>query len=89
MRKSARAGILASAMAAALAAPAELRSEQSLALGAPPGDIISVPANVKASGLPPIPSSLPETLLPYGSSRRALLLGWHPVRREMLIWTRL
>ena len=51
--------------------------------------VIPVPANVRADGLPPIPASLPDALLPYGSSRRALLLGWHPLRREILIWTAL
>lgn len=90
MRKSARAGILASALAvAAVAAPGELRSQPSLVSGPPAGEVLPVPPNVKAAGVPPIPASLPEALLPYGSSRRALLLGWHPVRREMLIWTRL
>jgi dipeptidyl aminopeptidase/acylaminoacyl peptidase len=38
-------------------------------------------------GLPPIPASLPEALGPYASSRRALLLDWHPTRREILVAT--
>ena len=50
---------------------------------------MSIPATVRATGVPPIPASLADALLPYGSSRRAILLGWHPQRREMLIWTRL
>ena len=45
------------------------------------------PPNVKAEGLPPIPASIVQDLAPYASSRRALLLGWHPTRREILITT--
>lgn len=50
-------------------------------------EFLPVPANVKAEGLPPIPASLVQDLAPYASSRRALLLGWHPTRREVLITT--
>jgi dipeptidyl aminopeptidase/acylaminoacyl peptidase len=48
---------------------------------------LPVPANVKAEGLPPIPASIVQDLAPYASSRRAVLLGWHPTRREILITT--
>src|SRR3954463_14323257 len=50
-------------------------------------EFLPVPANVKAEGLPPIPASIVQDLAPYASSRRALLLGWHPSRREVLITT--
>src|SRR5574338_886405 len=50
-------------------------------------EFLPVPANVKAEGLPPIPASIVQELAPYASSRRALLLGWHPSRREILITT--
>ena len=53
----------------------------------PAPDVLPVPPNVKAEGLPPIPASIVQDLAPYASSRRALLLGWHPTRREMLITT--
>ncbi|CAN5769350.1 hypothetical protein BH18ACI5_BH18ACI5_22320 [soil metagenome] len=42
---------------------------------------LPVPANVKADGLPPIPSALVTKLRPYGEFRRAQLLGWHGQRR--------
>src|SRR3569832_410294 len=50
-------------------------------------DVLPIPPNVKAEGLPPIPASLVQELAPYASSRRALLLGWHPTRKEILITT--
>ena len=48
---------------------------------------LPVPDTVKAEGLPPIPASIVQDLAPYASSRRAVLLGWHPTRREILITT--
>jgi dipeptidyl aminopeptidase/acylaminoacyl peptidase len=53
----------------------------------PAGDLLPVPDNVRAEGLPPIPSSYVAALAPYAGFRRALLAGWHPVRREILIST--
>jgi dipeptidyl aminopeptidase/acylaminoacyl peptidase len=50
-------------------------------------EFLPVPSNVKAEGLPPIPASIVQDLAPYASSRRALLLGWHPTRREILVTT--
>ena len=52
-----------------------------------PREFLPVPPNVTGEGLPPIPSSIVQALAPYASSRRAILLGWHPTRREMLITT--
>jgi dipeptidyl aminopeptidase/acylaminoacyl peptidase len=86
MRKSVRAGVLACAVAiGSHAAGASAQSNVAAADAA----VVPVPANVRADGLPPIPATLPDALLPYGSSRRALFLGWHPLRREILIWTAL
>src|SRR6476620_1664905 len=88
MRKSVRAGVLACAVLGMASPPARpVRAEQSNAPA--PGAVVPVPPNVRAEGLPSIPATLPDALLPYASSRRALLLGWHPVRREILIWTAL
>lgn len=88
MRKSARAGVLVCALAAVGIRAAEHPPiEQSTSSSAAASAVVPVPANVRAEGVPPIPASLPDALLPYGSSRRALLLGWHPLRRELLIWT--
>ena len=64
-------------------APAQ-RSEPSRDSAA---EFLPVPPNVKAEGLPPIPASIVQDLAPYASSRRALLLGWHPSRRETLVTT--
>jgi dipeptidyl aminopeptidase/acylaminoacyl peptidase len=50
-------------------------------------EFLPVPPNVRAEGLPPIPASIVQDLAPYASSRRAVLLGWHPQRREILITT--
>jgi dipeptidyl aminopeptidase/acylaminoacyl peptidase len=50
-------------------------------------EFLPVPPNVKAEGLPPIPASIVQDLAPYASSRRALLLGWHPSRRQVLVTT--
>ncbi len=77
---------MSTAAAAVLSSAGELRSDQSPPA---PADVMSIPASVRATGVPPISASLADALLPYGSSRRAILLGWHPQRREMLIWTRL
>nr|MDQ3346992.1 hypothetical protein [Acidobacteriota bacterium] len=70
MRTWVRAGILASALSAALVVgtAGELWSDVSPASVTPAGEVIPVPSNVKAAGVPPIPASLPEALLPYGSS---------------------
>ena len=54
---------------------------------ATPAAVLPVPPNVKAQGLSPIPASIPEALAPYGAFRRAMFLGWHPTRREILIST--
>ena len=53
----------------------------------PGGDFLPVPANITAEGLSPIPRSIVSELAPYVSSRRAMILGWHPTRREILITT--
>ncbi len=48
---------------------------------------VPVPESVRAEGLPPIPASIAQDLAPYAFSRRAVLLGWHPTRREILVTT--
>jgi dipeptidyl aminopeptidase/acylaminoacyl peptidase len=61
-----------SAAALAASAAADIR----------PGD------NLVVDGIPPIPDSVAEAVGRYTEFRSATLLGWHPVRREMLITTR-
>ncbi|MGH9628237.1 MAG: hypothetical protein ACRD7E_07855, partial [Bryobacteraceae bacterium] len=49
---------------------------------------ITVPSNLKAESIPPIPEELMEELARYNSYRTAELQDWHPLRREILITTR-
>jgi dipeptidyl aminopeptidase/acylaminoacyl peptidase len=44
--------------------------------------------NLVADGLPPIPASLVEDVRKYSEARTAVLVDWHPVKREVLISTR-
>src|SRR5262245_46008745 len=44
--------------------------------------------NLVADGLPPIPASLIEDVRKYSEARTAVLVDWHPVKREVLISTR-
>src|SRR3989454_8534601 len=48
----------------------------------PPGD------NLVVEGIPGVPATLAETVSRYTEFRRAALLSWHPIKREMLIRTR-
>ena len=48
---------------------------------------VPVPSTVKLEGVPEIPASLAERFAPYGEFRLAEFLGWHPVRREILVAT--
>lgn len=50
--------------------------------------VLLVPSNVKVEGVPPVPVALTDALAPYASARQALLLGWHPSKRQILISTR-
>src|ERR1051325_11197968 len=86
-RRAAFLAIAGPALATAVLAQAPApRSEPSRGAGQ---EFLAVPANVKAEGLPPIPASIVQDLAPYAASRRALLLGWHPSRREILMTTAL
>jgi dipeptidyl aminopeptidase/acylaminoacyl peptidase len=87
MRHLRRAVILALAgLATAAGLRAQSPSAQGTTTSAAP-EFLPVPANVTAQDLPPIPASIVQDLAPYASSRRAVLLGWHPTRREILIAT--
>ena len=44
--------------------------------------------NLIADGMPPIPAELENAAARYLEFRSAAFLGWHPLRREMLISTR-
>src|SRR5688572_26843951 len=83
MRHLLRIGVLACVALAAgvVGVPAAGPQADQSAAPVPRSGFLTVPPNVRAEGLPPIPASLPEALAPYASSRRALLLDWHPTRR--------
>jgi dipeptidyl aminopeptidase/acylaminoacyl peptidase len=49
---------------------------------------LPVPPNLKPDGMPPIPQTLYNDLAQYTDYRTAVLLDWHPIKREMLISTR-
>ncbi|MFL6196112.1 MAG: S9 family peptidase [Thermoanaerobaculia bacterium] len=54
----------------------------------PPAANLAVPESIDASGVPPIPRAVTETLLPYENLRVANFMDWHPTERRMLIQTR-
>ncbi|TAL09127.1 MAG: S9 family peptidase [Nitrospirae bacterium] len=52
-------------------------------------DNVLVPGdNLVLQGIPQVPTALVEAIGRYTEFRRAAFLGWHPVRREVLIRTR-
>lgn len=48
---------------------------------------VPIPSNIKVEGMPAIPGSIADGLARYGQFRRALLMAWHPTKRQMLIAT--
>tara|TARA_R110000782_G_scaffold99828_1_gene185736 strand:- start:32700 stop:34682 length:1983 start_codon:yes stop_codon:yes gene_type:complete len=50
---------------------------------------VEAPAALTVSGVPAVPVTLMEQAKPYLEYRSARLLGWHPVRRSVLIGARL
>jgi dipeptidyl aminopeptidase/acylaminoacyl peptidase len=65
-------------LAVVLVAPAAAGAQPTLT----PGD------NLVVDGIPPIPAALAEEVGRYTEFRTAVLLSWHPTRREVLISTR-
>jgi len=49
---------------------------------------VLVPTNLVAEGIPPIPDALKSNVAPYLALGGASFRGWHPLRREMLVTTR-
>ncbi|WP_238178406.1 S9 family peptidase [Calothrix sp. 336/3] len=49
---------------------------------------LTPPDNLVVEGIPPIPTSITESVARYTNFRSASLASWHPQRREMLISTR-
>ncbi len=52
-------------------------------------DVITPGSNLIVQGIPDIPVSIKNDLLRYTESRAAAFGDWHPVKRNMLISTRL
>ncbi|MBL8646119.1 MAG: S9 family peptidase, partial [Sphingosinicella sp.] len=50
---------------------------------------VEAPAALTVSGVPAVPVTLMEQAKPYLEYRSARLLGWHPLRRSVLIGARL
>lgn len=48
---------------------------------------VPIPANIKVEDMPPIPQSIADGFARYAQFRQALLMGWHPTKRQMLIET--
>ena len=57
-------------------------------LAAAQGSFVQPGENLVAEGIPPIPTSLADTVARYTDFRDASLQDWHPTQREMLISTR-
>ena len=51
-------------------------------------DTIPVADNLVSTGMPPLPASIISDVSPYSNIRRAYMVTWHPVKKEMLITTR-
>ena len=51
--------------------------------------VIATPPSITTEGIPPIPQSVADGLARYAQFRQAPLQAWHPVKRQILITTRL
>jgi dipeptidyl aminopeptidase/acylaminoacyl peptidase len=70
--------VLRAASVAALAAVAAAAQEA----------VVRPPESLVAEGVPPVPAALADDVQRYTEFRAAAFQGWHPRRREMLIFTR-
>jgi dipeptidyl aminopeptidase/acylaminoacyl peptidase len=48
---------------------------------------VPIPSNIKVEGMPAIPQSIADGFARYAQFRQALLMGWHPTKRQILIAT--
>jgi dipeptidyl aminopeptidase/acylaminoacyl peptidase len=78
-----RQGFVVSVLALALAASAAAQAPSPTPPPLKPGEALV------AEGIPPIPASLADEVGRYTEFRSAGFSSWHPMRREMLIGTRL
>lgn len=52
-----------------------------------PAATVPVPANIKTEDMPPIPQSIADGFASYAQFRQALLMAWHPTKRQVLVAT--
>jgi dipeptidyl aminopeptidase/acylaminoacyl peptidase len=87
MRTFFRALLLVLAPAAAGAAHVAL-AQQPPAPSTPEATV-PVPPKVTVEGVPPIPTSIADALARYADFRSAQFVGWNPVKRQIVVSTRL
>jgi len=63
-------------------------SAQQAATPAPTETFVPTPAAILSDGIPRVPQSLRDSTQAYMEFRSAGFLGWHPVKRSMLVATR-
>jgi len=74
--------------ALAVTVAAALVASPSMTVAQQASATLTLPENLVAQGVPPIPASLAAAVRKYTESRSASLSDWHPTRRELLISTR-
>ena len=73
---------------AAIASLIAMTAFQSTVVDPPQSSTLAPNENLVLEGIPPIPTSLAQTIERYTEFRSARLASWHPTQREMLIATR-
>ena len=56
-----------------------------LAASAVAADVVPPNANLKAEGIPPIPTALADRVAPYTEFRPTSAVSWHPTKRELVV----
>lgn len=55
---------------------------------APADQVVAPNSHLRVEGVPPIPAALAAALAPYTEFRPRAFASWHPVKREMIVATR-
>ena len=58
-----------------------------LVLAQTQGPTVPIPSNITVEGMPAIPQSIADGFARYAQFRQALLMAWHPAKRQILIAT--
>src|SRR6202165_6242548 len=48
-------------------------------------DVVAPNANLKAEGIPPIPTALAARVAPYTEFKPTTIVAWHPEKRELIV----